>query len=175
MSLQKTDIARLGADNEFQTIGKEWMLITAGDKDHFNTMTASYGGFGILWNRPVAFIFVRPERYTYEFLEQCDKVTLTFFPKDLKLKKALGILGTRSGRDGNKVAEAGITPVELESGSMAFEEARLVVDCHKLYKQQFKEELFLDHKPFEENYNDKLGSVPHYVYVLEIKDVYSNE
>ena len=57
-------------DNLFQTIGKEWMLVTAGTPEKFNTMTASWGGTGWLWNKPVAFVFIRPERYTYEFIEK---------------------------------------------------------------------------------------------------------
>ena len=55
-------------ENFFEAIGKEWMLVTAGTKEKFNTMTASWGGIGWLWNKPVAFVFIRPERYTYEFV-----------------------------------------------------------------------------------------------------------
>ena len=76
--MKQTDIARLGSEDTFSIIGKEWMLVTAGTPDHFNTMTASWGGLGWLWNRPVAFIFVRPERYTHQFIEETDRLTLSF-------------------------------------------------------------------------------------------------
>ena len=65
-------------ENIFETIGKEWMLVTGGTKEDFNMMTASWGGIGWLWNKPVAFIFVRPERYTYEFLKKNRKLSLSF-------------------------------------------------------------------------------------------------
>lgn len=119
------------ADNVFKLIGEDWMLITAGSLDSFNTMTASWGGLGVLWNRPVAFAFVRPVRYTYEFTEREDRFTLTFFPEEYRA--ALTLCGTKSGRDGDKVAEAGLTPLASPEGSVYFAEARLVLECRKLY------------------------------------------
>ena len=58
------------SDNFFETISKEWMLVTAGNKDAFNTMTANWGGIGFLWNKPVVYVFIRPERYTFDFMEE---------------------------------------------------------------------------------------------------------
>ena len=72
-------------DNMFDAIGKEWMLVTAGTQEKFNMMTASWGGTGILWGKPVAFIFIRPERYTYEFIEEGDKLTLSFLGEEHKV------------------------------------------------------------------------------------------
>ena len=90
-------------DNLFETISKEWMLVTAGTKDKFNTMTANWGGAGFLWNRPVAFIFIRPERYTFDFIEQNDYLTLSFLGEEHK--EIHKICGSKSGRDMDKVKE----------------------------------------------------------------------
>ena len=70
------------SENFFEVIGKEWMLVTAGNKDHFNTMTASWGGIGFLWNKPVVYVFIRPERYTFEFIEKSEYFTLSFLGEE---------------------------------------------------------------------------------------------
>lgn len=119
------------SDNPFQLIDKEWMLITAGELLSFNTMTASWGGFGILWNKPVVFCFVRPVRYTYQFLEESAFFTATFF--DRKYRKALNFCGANSGRDIDKMAATGLTPLASSNGSVYFEQAKLVLECRKLY------------------------------------------
>ena len=82
--------------NTFQMIGSDWMLVTAADGERFNTMAASWGGMGILWNKPVAFVFIRPQRYTYEFTEKSDTLTLSFFGG--KEREALTVCGRKSGR-----------------------------------------------------------------------------
>jgi flavin reductase (DIM6/NTAB) family NADH-FMN oxidoreductase RutF len=119
-------------DNVFKLIGKDWMLITAGMSDSFNTMTASWGGMGVLWDKKVCFTVVRPTRYTYEFLENNATYTLSFFPSTYQ--KALMLCGTKSGRDIDKVRESGLTPV-FDGDAVFFEEARLVLACRKLYFQ----------------------------------------
>lgn len=120
-------------DNVFDLIGKQWMLITAGNPKRFNTMTASWGGLGVLWGSPVAFIFVRPQRYTLEFLNQNAGFSLSFYEESCR--KALSLLGSKSGRDGDKVAEAGLTPV-FENGTPYFAESKLVLFCDKLYESK---------------------------------------
>ena len=87
-------------DNVFDLIGKQWMLVTAGNKNKFNTMTASWGAMGILFNKPVAIIFIRPQRYTFEFLEEEKDFTLTVLPE--QYRNALMVCGRKSGRDRNK-------------------------------------------------------------------------
>lgn len=165
--MRQADLSALGKENPFELIGEQWMLITAGNKDSFNTMTASWGGLGWLWNKPVAFIFVRPERYTHDFIEKSDRVTLSFFPESCR--KALQICGTESGRDCDKVADAGLTPAELESGSVTFAEARLTLDCRKLLKSEMKEGEFIDGGIVGKWY----GSAGlHTIYVLEIEKVW---
>lgn len=165
--MKQLELSTLGKENPFELIGEQWMLITAGDKDSFNTMTASWGCLGWLWNKPVAVVFVRPERYTHDFIEKKDTLTLSFFPESCR--KALQICGTRSGRDCNKIQEAGLIPVELESGAMTFEQARLTVECRKLFKSEMKESEFLDRKVFAQWYS---GAGLHTVYVLEIKKIW---
>lgn len=128
-------------DNVFKLIGKDWMLVTAGGKDSFNTMTASWGGMGILWDRQVSIIFVRPTRYTFEFLEKSNTYTLCFLEE--QYRDILTYCGTKSGRDVNKVAETGLTPV-FGDGTVFFSEARLVVECRKLYEHRMKPDNFFD-------------------------------
>jgi len=129
-------------DNVFKLIGAEWMLVTAGNKESFNMMTASWGGLGVLWNKNVCFIFIRPTRYTYGFIEKSNTYTLSFF--DPKYKHVLNLCGTKSGRYCNKVKETGISPAETKSGSIYFTEARLVIECRKIYYQDLEPANFLD-------------------------------
>ena len=128
-------------DNPFQLIDKEWMLITAGELNFFNTMTASWGGFGILWNKPVVFCFVRPVRYTYQFMENSDFFTATFF--DQEYREALNFCGANSGRDIDKATATGLTPVASSNGGVYFEQARLVLECRKLYFSDIDPEHFV--------------------------------
>ena len=130
-------------DNPFKLINGDWMLITAGTAESFNTMTASWGGLGVLWERKVAFCFVRPTRFTYEFIERSQNFTLSFFEETHR--KALQYCGSHSGRDGDKIKAAGLTPV-VDGGFVRFAEARLVLGCRKLYFQDIKPERFLDPK-----------------------------
>ena len=150
--------------NPFTKIGSEWMLITAGNRDKFNTMTASWGGLGVLWNTPVSFAFVRPSRYTYEFLEQEKYYTLSVLEPGNK--KALQICGSKSGRDTDKVTEAGLTPV-FDAQAPYFQQARLVLVCRKLYTRDLDPQQFLD-PAIMGNY--KNGDF-HRVYVGEIVKV----
>lgn len=154
--------------NPFRMIGEEWMLVTAGTPDHYNTMTASWGGLGVIWSKPVATIYVRPQRYTYEFLERNERLTLSFFPE--KYRKALAFCGSKSGRDYDKAKECGLTPVEAE-GSAAFAEARLVLACRKLYYSDVDPEHFLDSSIDGANYPEKDY---HRMYICEITGVYEH-
>jgi flavin reductase (DIM6/NTAB) family NADH-FMN oxidoreductase RutF len=128
-------------DNPFKLIGKDWMLITAGTPESFNTMTASWGGMGILWQKQVCFCFIRPTRHTYEFVERSQNFTLSFF--DEQYRKTLDFCGSHSGRDTDKVKRSGLTPVKKD-GFIYFAEARLVLACKKLYFQDIRPDHFLD-------------------------------
>lgn len=157
------------SDNMFEAIGKEWMLVTAGDKESFNMMTANWGGTGYLWHKPVAFVFIRPERYTYEFTERHDRMTLSFFGDTYK--KSLQICGSRSGRDIDKVKETGLTPVETENGNMAFEQARMVIEGRKLYSTMLREGDFIERSVLEKWYGGSHGNL-HRMYIIEIENIY---
>lgn len=138
--------------NPFSKIGSEWMLITAGDQKKFNTMTASWGGLGVIWGKNVATVYIRPQRYTKEFVDANDLFTISFYKPEYK--KALTICGTKSGRGCDKVSEAGLTPAFLE-GTAAFEEASLVFVCRKLYQDAMPPENFIDKSNDEKWYPDK--------------------
>jgi flavin reductase (DIM6/NTAB) family NADH-FMN oxidoreductase RutF len=138
---EEIDIKSL-PDNVFHLLENDWMLITAGTKDKFNTMTASFGTFGILWNKPIAIIFIRPQRYTFAFVEKNPEFTLTVFQE--KYRKALQYCGQFSGRNVDKVKETGLTPLVLPSGNIAFEQARIIIECKKIYSDDFKSENFID-------------------------------
>ncbi len=161
----KSILPETWAANPFTAIGKQWMLITAGDADRSNAMTASWGGVGILWNRPVAFLFVRPQRYTYEFTENGDAFTACFFKE--AYRSALSYCGTHSGRDGDKTAHCGLTKVTSENGAVYYKEAETVLVLKKLYADNLKDCAFLD-RSLLSNYKD--GDF-HRVYICEIQEV----
>lgn len=125
--------------NPFTKIGNEWMLITAGDEKGHNTMTASWGGMGVLWKKNVVTAYIRPQRYTKTFVDANDTFTLSFY--DEKYRDALTLLGRKSGRDCDKEAEAGLTPYYVD-GTTAFEEANMILVCKKQYHQELKPECF---------------------------------
>lgn len=138
------------ADNPFRLIGKEWMLITAGAITKFNMMTASWGGMGILWGRPVALCVVRPQRYTFPLMEQAETYSLTFY--DAAHRRVLDYCGSHSGRDDDKLAATGLTPVVGATGAVYFAESRLVIECRKLYAQDLQESGFVDPRIVQQNY-----------------------
>ena len=153
------------ADNPFKLIGSDWMLITAGDEKKCNTMTASWGGVGVLWNKPVSFIFVRPQRYTREFIEREQAYSLCFFEDGFRPQ--LSYLGTASGRDEDKIGKAGLTTT-FEGGVPYFEQARLVLICKKSYRDDLKADCFLDAEADARCYPEKDY---HRMYVGEIVKV----
>ncbi len=131
VELSRTDFF----ENALTRIGDDWMLVTAGnEKSGCNTLTACWGGVGNLWHRDAAFIFIRPTRYTYEFIENNDMFSLTFFPKDYR--KELSLLGSKSGRDGDKISEAKLT-VQYLDGVPTFAQGNLVLLCKKMYYLDF--------------------------------------
>jgi flavin reductase (DIM6/NTAB) family NADH-FMN oxidoreductase RutF len=135
-------------------IGDDWALVTAGDSaisgGHWNTMTVSWGGLGELWSHDVAFVFLRPQRYTREFVEANSLFTISFFDK--KYRKALAVCGDKSGRDFDKAGETGLTPIVFDrnvvngraQGAIAFAEASEIIVCRKLYTHAFDPAKFLD-------------------------------
>lgn len=128
-------------DNVFKLLDKDWMLVTAGNLDNFNTMTASWGHLGIIWNLPVAIAYVRPQRYTYQFVQKHVDYTLSFFTE--QYRSALNFCGAHSGRDCDKMAETGLTPVQTERGNVIFREARMVLECRKVYSDRLRKSNFI--------------------------------
>ena len=128
-------------ENPFRLIGKEWMLITAGTRDSFNTMTGAWGGLGVLWDKRICFCVIRPTRYTYEFMEKAAFFTVTFLEE--QYRDILTYCGTRSGRDVNKVTDTGLTPI-FDRDVVYFSEGRLVLVCRKLYFQDLAPDHFVD-------------------------------
>jgi flavin reductase (DIM6/NTAB) family NADH-FMN oxidoreductase RutF len=149
-----------------ERIGRGWMLITAGDtskdKDGWNTMTASWGGLGVLWSRDVAFIVIRPSRRTFEFANDNSLFTLSFF--STAYRDALNICGSKSGRDIDKATKAGLTPIVFDNGAVAFNEASEIIVCKKLYAHDLDPSRFLD-PSIEDSYH---GTDYHRLFIGEI-------
>lgn len=152
-------------ENPVSLIADGWGLVTAGSKEKFNTMTVSWGAVGEIWGKDAVFIFIRPQRYTYEFLEKEDIFTLSFYGD--KFKKALGICGSKSGRDIDKAAECGLTPL-FTDGGVTFEQAKYTIVCRKMASQFMNPEGFED-PAIENNYANRDY---HKVYIGEILKVY---
>ena len=129
-------------ENVFSLISDKWMLITAGTAEHCNTMTASWGGLGVIWGAPAATCYIRPQRYTKEFLDREDYFTLSFF--DEAYRKALSLCGAKSGREVDKAKACGFTVAAGEGKAPYFEQAELVLVCKKAYWQDLDPAHFLD-------------------------------
>lgn len=157
------------SENPFKLIGSDWMLITAKKGDKTNMMTASWGGVGILWNKPVATIYVRPQRYTKEFIDNEEYFSLCVLPEEYR--QILNYCGTKSGRDEDKIAETKLTIDESEKAPI-FKEARLVLICKKLYAQDLTEQSFIDKSLVEKNYQAKDF---HTMYIAEIEKILTND
>lgn len=151
--------------NVFEAIGHDWMLISAGDQDKVNTMTASWGGMGVLWNQNVVIAYIRPQRYTKEFVDHQECFSLSFFDG---YKKELGVLGRVSGRDTDKIQDVHFHTTYLENVP-TFQEAKLVFIVEKIYQDTLKPECFLDKSLDDKNYPQKDY---HTMYIAKIKSVY---
>ncbi len=134
---------------------KQWFLLSAGDFNNnaFNAMTVSWGSLGEIWHKPLAQIFVRPTRFTFQFMEKHDTFTLCALPQ--KYRKDLEQLGATSGRDGDKIAATGLTPISSRIvAAPAYQEAELIIECRKIYWDDFEPAHFLDNS-IESNYPKK--------------------
>lgn len=169
MSFKKIELSEL-TFNPFTKIGKEWTLITGGTPEKFNTMTASWGQMGVLWNRNVFTCYIRPNRYTYGFIEENDIFTASFLSEDYR--KALSFCGSHSGRDCDKFAETGLSPVTL-GGAVGIEQSELILVCRKLYSYDLNESGFLTDDNIPGQF---FGTDPyHRAYISEIIGVYVKE
>ncbi len=151
-------------ENVFKVIGKDWFLITDDKDGKCNTMTASWGGMGVLFNKNVVTIYVRPSRYTKSFLDADDRFSLCVMPE--KYRDQLKYCGKVSGRDEDKIKKCGFTLNE-ELNTVYFNESRLVFICKKLYEQQLDSKLLKDNNLRETFWNDDV----HVMYIAEIEKI----
>ena len=156
-------------ENVFSLFDDRWTLITAGTQDRCNTMTASWGGLGVLWGAPTATIYVRPQRYTREFLDREEYFTLAFFGEEYH--KELALCGAKSGREIDKVKECGFTVKTAACGAPYFEQAQLVLVCRKRYVREMDPARIPDDAK-EKWYPQKDY---HIVYLGEIVEAYAGE
>lgn len=152
----------------FKAFHSDWALLTAGTPDCYNTMTISWGGLGTLWGKSVATVYVRPSRYTYDFMEKNDFFTVSFYPDSYK--EDLKLLGTKSGRDGDKVSETSLSPVPAGE-STTFDQAKITLLCRKLYGQD------LDPNAIPQDILEKQygNATPHKMYIGEVIAVLGQE
>lgn len=148
----------------FETYDKQWALLTAGSMDKFNTMTISWGGLGTIWGMPVATVYVRTSRYTHDFMDDNEYFTVSFYPEDMK--KTLGVLGSKSGREIDKMHMPELTAVEAGK-SVSFHEAEVTLVCRKVFKQTLDPQN-MEAKIAEQFYGK---DAPHDMYIGEVVDI----
>ncbi len=158
--------------NPFEMIGKEWMLITAKNGDKVNTMTASWGGMGVMWNHNVVFAFIRQSRYTKEFIDGSDSFSISFYPESEK--KTLAYLGTASGRDEDKIEKAGYN-VLFDDNTPYFEEAKVTFICKKLSRHYIGKEGMIDDNIVPKWYSGEDENNYHDMYIGTIEKVLVKE
>ena len=147
----------------FTKFEKDWALLTAGTRDNFNSMTIGWGSLGTVWNRDVLTVYVRPDRYTWQFMKDSDTFTVSFFPE--RCRGALTIMGRLSGRDGDKVAAAGLTPRFLPKG-VTFAEATETFVCKKIYMAPMAYEAV---PPYAQRIYQN-GIEPHWIFLGEVTE-----
>jgi len=165
MQFKEVDLKTLKI-NPFVMLKDEWGLLTAGSTEKYNTMTIAWGSLGVMWNKPIFVVVVRPQRYTKGFVDINEMFTVSFYPEEHK--NALQILGTKSGRDGDKITESALTPLFTDN-TIAFEEAHTIYVCKKLHGGQPLDPAFFTDPGLDKTiYPDKDY---HYYYTGEIVKV----
>ena len=150
--------------NPFEKFNSEWALVTSGESNNFNTMTISWGSMGTVWSKSVVTIYVRPDRYTWKFLKEYDKFTITFFPP--MYHDDLLTLGRLSGKNTNKVELTQLTPIALDD-TIGFEEASTTIICKKIYMAPMNYEDVPEYaKAIYQN-----GIQPHYIIMGEVLNI----
>lgn len=154
------------SDNLLHKINKNWFLITAGNLNKYNMMTASWGTFGILWNKPVAQIFVRPSRYTHQFIQNTDIFSISFF--NSSYKEILSLLGSKSGRNLDKMNISGLTVIKYDNDAVYFDESDEVLVCKKIYEtkldyQKIPEDSLNDFYPENDYHSVFIGQIIRYL------------
>ena len=168
MALKEIGIKTLENLNPFSKIADDWFVVTAGDENGYNTMTASWGSLGTMWGKSAAVTVIRPQRYTKEFIDKNEYFTISFLKDGNKDK--LSFCGSKSGRDFDKAKETGLTPVFTDK-TTTFEQAELVLICRKVFAQDISPDSFLDKAIIDKWYPEKDF---HTAYVGEIVKAYQN-
>ena len=153
--------------NVVDRISNQWMLVTAGDGEKCDTMTASWGGIGFVWGTPAATVYIRPQRYTREFIDARERLTLSFMGEEFR--QALTYCGSHSGRNEDKIANAGLSVGLTPEGTPFIEGAELVMECRKLYRDRFGPAEFLDKTLIDVWYPEQDF---HYIYICAIGRIY---
>ena len=153
-------------ENSVDLFNNRWALVTAGNENALNTMTVSWGAIGELWGNDMATLYIRPQRYTEEFLNKNDYLTVSFYPEEMK-KRIHSVCGSKSGREVDKVKECDLTPVFNEKAPY-FDEAEIVLVCKKCAKSKFNPNDFIDSEIDEKWYPQKDY---HYIYYAKIEKV----
>jgi flavin reductase (DIM6/NTAB) family NADH-FMN oxidoreductase RutF len=148
----------------FEKFNSDWALLAAGPAANCNAMTISWGSMGTVWGKPVITVYVRPDRYTWQFLKDYDTFTVSFYPE--AQRPALMKMGTLSGRDGDKAAESGLTPKDL-GGCVTFAEANQTFVCKKIYMNQLNR----DAVPEDARQIYQNGIEPHWLIMGEVTEV----
>lgn len=170
MAHKRIDPSELNLSS-FTKWSKDWGLVTAANGEKVNTMTVAWGALGVLWSKNMVTVYVHPDRYTHEFMEQADKFSVTFF-KDKR--EALNLLGTVSGRDRDKIAESGLT-VEWQDGAPTFQEAALTITCHMVYREALQRENFVSEELSAQCWGGGKDTPLHSMYIGEVIGVYVEE
>ncbi len=154
--------------NAVELFAKDWMVLAAGNEEKMNAMTISWGGLGQLWEMPVVTVYVSGSRYTHEFMEKYDHFTVSLFPNDKR--KALLYIGSHSGRDGDKLKDAGLTPEFTIEGNPSFKEAMMTIECKKIYSHTFEKEKLPE--SVRSMYGDESRMKLHTMYIGQIERVW---
>lgn len=157
-------------DNIVDLLKNRWGLVTAGDSDSFNMMTVSWGAVGELWGKDMATVYIRPQRYTEEFMNTHDYFTLSFYKSEDK-KRIHGVCGSKSGRDVDKAKACALTPC-FDEKAPYFDEAEIVLVCRKAAKSRFRPEEFTDTSIIKECYPENDF---HFIYYGVIEKVLISE
>lgn len=165
----EVDITQI-KESAVELFNNRWALVTAGDGEKYNTMTVSWGALGELWGKPCATVYIRPQRYTEEFLNAKNYFTVSFYPQEKK-KEIHGVCGSKSGRDIDKAKECGLTPC-FDEKAPYFTQAEIVLVCRKMAKSRFNPDEFIDTTVEGKWYPDKDF---HYIYFAEIEKVLISE
>ncbi len=152
--------------NPWKSFGHDWAVLAAGGRKKHNAMTVSWGGFGVLWGKPVVTLYLRPQRYTRGFIEKKGKFSLNFLKESEENRKAMRYIGGVSGRDGDKMKKAGLA-YNLEKKTPTIQDAEIVMNCRVIYRGRIEKGNFINRELIKENYPDKDY---HFVYLAEITE-----